>query len=272
MGSRDRRFASLFRNLPHRGPRPFWEALEPRVLLSAAVELRMNSTVTGQMRNPEAGDMYSFHAAAGQRYQFQTTLGNLEDSDLTLLDRDGETELAYNDDTLIDVSSKLAWKAPADGTYFINVGSLDGDSGRYQISASELPAVAGPISIHEGDTVEGIIAVSDVPHVYTFDAVAGQRYFFHTVYGGDYGINVQLLDQNGTSQPIPIDDGFAPELINWQAPANGHYSISFSADDGDQGDYRFSYSLLPGPDSTDKLSVGTLVNASLNALGDGRIY
>lgn len=68
-------------------------------------------------------DWLKFVAKAGTPYQMETfNLGSNSDTILWLYDADGITALGYNDDRRqYTSSSQLAWTAPADGTYYIQV-------------------------------------------------------------------------------------------------------------------------------------------------------
>ena len=87
---------------------------------------------------------------AGKRYVFQTALGTLHDSVLTLFAADGQTVLAQNDDLAPgNLASRIAWQAPAAGTYYLAVAAYPGSGiGSYslQVSAINSPPVLSAVA------------------------------------------------------------------------------------------------------------------------------
>jgi subtilisin family serine protease len=88
-----------------------------------------------------------FQAAAGKRYVFQTVLGTLHDSVLSLLAPNGQTLLVQNDDLAPgNLASRIAWQAPAAGTYYLAVMAYpNSGAGSYSLQLS-LVAPAPTIS------------------------------------------------------------------------------------------------------------------------------
>ena len=73
-------------------------------------------------------DWFLFEAEDGQTYTVETDLIGLEsDTVAVIYDTDGETKLAENDDAdwPNDVSSRIIWTAPGDGSYHVLVRSYD---------------------------------------------------------------------------------------------------------------------------------------------------
>lgn len=107
------------------------------------------STVQGTVKNANDADFYKFQVVAGTRYVFQTTLGTLYDSVLTLLGHDGQTVVAQNDDVGAgNYASRIAWQAPDSGTYYLAVATYPASGiGTYalQLSAQDGPLAMSPI-------------------------------------------------------------------------------------------------------------------------------
>jgi len=78
---------------------------------------------------------FSFSAEAGKTYTFQTILGTLEDSTLTIYDSDGQVVYDNDDVSEDDLSSMIEWTAETRRTYFIVVGGFGG--GSFELSAFE---------------------------------------------------------------------------------------------------------------------------------------
>jgi hypothetical protein len=78
---------------------------------------------------------FQFRAAAGTTFVFQTILGSLEDSTLTLYDSDGNLVGENDDVSDDDLSSQIEWTAEKSGNYFVVVGGFGG--GSFDLAASE---------------------------------------------------------------------------------------------------------------------------------------
>lgn len=277
-----------------RSPKPVWEALEPRVLLSAAVsavELQIDTPATGQMTDPAVGDTYGFPAHRGQQYTIETSLDTLEDSDLTLLNTDGQTQLDYSDDVSDgDYSSQIIWTAPDNGVYYINVGSVDGGIGEYQVTVGlsqndstppEPLREELPVPLMMNQTTDGDLHDATRSDLYSFQALAGHKYTFQTILGSVTDTDLTLLDTDGTTELEYNDDasdGDYSSLIQWQAPADGTYFIRLNSVDDSAGDYQLSAieetssSNTPASPSTDELPANGSVTGYLQDPDAGDLY
>lgn len=78
-------------------------------------------------------DMFAFNADKGKEYIISVELGTLWDSWLELVSvRDDH---AFNDDYGDSLASRLDWKAPETGEYFLIVGGYG--TGSYTLSVKE---------------------------------------------------------------------------------------------------------------------------------------
>ncbi len=81
----------------------------------------------GNIVSSGAANYFKVQLVAGQQYTFQTALGTLYDSVLTLLGSDGRTVLAQNDDMAAGTrASKITWQATASGTYYLVASGYPG--------------------------------------------------------------------------------------------------------------------------------------------------
>ena len=72
----------------------------------------IGSTVQGDMANANGTSYFKVQVVAGQKYTFQTVLGTLYDSVLTLLGTNGQTVIAQNDDMAPgNRASCITWQA-----------------------------------------------------------------------------------------------------------------------------------------------------------------
>lgn len=107
---------------------------EPDGLPQQATWVRPNTGPTHHTFNPEGDrDVVRFPAVAGATYTLATVdLFGGADTVLTLLDQDGTTTIAANDDDLDawpTLASKIVWTAPATGTYYAAVHEFTGRNG-----------------------------------------------------------------------------------------------------------------------------------------------
>jgi subtilisin family serine protease len=107
---------------------------------ATAVTASVPGTAQGTIRFNGDVNYFKFPAAAGTQYVFQTVLGTLHDSMLSLLAPDGQTVLALNDDIAPgNPASRIAWQAPAAGTYYLAVTAYpNSGGGTYSLQLSTL--------------------------------------------------------------------------------------------------------------------------------------
>jgi subtilisin family serine protease len=95
--------------------------------VSTAIPVSIGSMAVGNIASSGSANYFKVQLVAGQQYSFQTALGTLYDSVLTLVGSDGRTVLAQNDDMSAGVrASKITWQATASGTYYLVVSSYPG--------------------------------------------------------------------------------------------------------------------------------------------------
>jgi hypothetical protein len=94
---------------------------------ATAMVVAIGSTVEGNMANSGGTIYFEVQVVAGEKYTFQTALGSLYDSVLTLLGPNGQTVIAQNDDMAPgNRASRIAWQATATGTYYLAVSGYPG--------------------------------------------------------------------------------------------------------------------------------------------------
>jgi subtilisin family serine protease len=129
----------------------------------------VGNTANGSINAPNDQDFFKFQALAGQQYTFQTTLGTLHDSVLSLLASDGQTVLAQNDDISPgNLASRINWRASAAGTYYLDVTTYPGaGTGSFTLQLSSAPSgppVLAPIANQagaQGSTLVVVLSASD---------------------------------------------------------------------------------------------------------------
>jgi len=135
---------------------------------AAATPAALGATLAGSIERAGDVDWFAFDAAAGRSYAFHTHLGTLADSVLSLVDRDGRTVLASNDDSGGTLASAIAWTAPAAGRYYLVVSAYaTSQTGSYTLTLGSqngppvLAAIANQKMSYRQDTLSVPLTVSD---------------------------------------------------------------------------------------------------------------
>lgn len=115
---------------------------------STATQLEFDAPITDLTIDPAGDyDYFAFEGSSGQTVAIDVDAainGSSLDSYLWLMDSDGATVLAENDDDGNTFDSYLTYTLPADGTYYAVVSSYDGDGDRSFVYAISLTADSGP--------------------------------------------------------------------------------------------------------------------------------
>jgi hypothetical protein len=200
----------------------------------AATLLPVNSSVESAIGVAGDLDWYKFDAVSDVQYRIETTLGTLGDSVLRLIDTDGVTQLEFNDNADNLPSSRIAWTAPVDGPYFIEVSGKTFGKGSYELSllaaddhgddAVTATATSDP------STNFGAISASGDADWFSFSAEEGVSYRFEVLLDTLPGAVLQLIGQDGTSQLLTATIASEPAApLEWTAPQSGVYFLSVSA-------------------------------------------
>lgn len=88
---------------------------------------------TGQIETAYDTDVFTFDAIAGAGYRLETSLGTLHDSTLRLIDSDGVSELAFDDDSGFGFASSIRWRAINSGPVFVEVAGYGSAVGDYTL-------------------------------------------------------------------------------------------------------------------------------------------
>jgi serralysin len=111
------------------------------------VPITVGGDASGDLTGASQIDYFTVQVVAGEKYTFQTALGTLDDSILTLLGTNAQTLVAQNDDMAPgNRASSITWQATGSGTYYLAVGSYPGTPvGTFTLSTVQVtPAPAPP--------------------------------------------------------------------------------------------------------------------------------
>src|SRR5258705_2946879 len=194
-------------------PERVWmEKLEGRVLLSGETQLDLShpNDISGSGKST-----FSFEATAGVRYLFI----ELEYNDFTLYNSEHQ-QIAVSQENMV---SRLSWKAPHSGTYYLWLDDDASDS--YELIARKWSDDFGddPESatlLREGQPIHGEIEDVSDEDVFEFHGQAGVRYAFNP---HSSAVGPWVSDDHGRDANIG-SDGTVP------LPYSGTYYIHVSTD------------------------------------------
>jgi murein DD-endopeptidase MepM/ murein hydrolase activator NlpD len=136
----------------------------PNNSISEAQSITVGAVVPGDICSAGDVDYYKFTAAAGQSLTMDIdakSIGSALDSYLYLIDRNGRTVLAENDDEVAQEikDSRVFYKIPADGTYFLKVKAWDnpmvgGNNYFYTLRIYSDPTVPTATIAYPGNSVK----------------------------------------------------------------------------------------------------------------------
>ena len=185
-------------------------------------------------------DFFRFQAQQGQAYQIDVALGSLYDSVVELYDDDGAF-LDSNDDYGDTRASRLAWRAPRSGEFYVAVRSFGSGMGTYTLTVSTIVAdgsdfeSADRISVGEGITFD--LQNHGDEYIIVFRARPGAEYvltldwisYSISADPGNTGAMMALYDDRGRVVARLNDYDFSgrrvPNGIAWQAVTGGDFYI-----------------------------------------------
>jgi hypothetical protein len=265
-------------------------------------ELRVGASVSGSLTaaDPAMSDrgpfkVYRFQAQDGQRY-----IAHLRSEDfdafLTLMRPVGSITEALNsdDDGGQGTDSRLRFRVPAPGTYYLVAQSLGEDgTGAFTLSLELAPApvVAVPQPIALGQTVQGTLTEEDAmvdeddwdPHykLYTIQARAGQQLMI-TMESDEFDTYIGFGPMTGGELQVTDYDDDGGDGTNSRlrvtVPGDGTYGVQARAfGPGHLGRYTLTVrEQVPAPVTTRPIRAGTTVNAALTTadaeLDEGNFY
>ena len=227
-------------------------------------------------------DYFSFRAEEGELYQIDAALGTLEGSALRLLDSDGLI-VAYSNDYRDSRASRIIWRAPTAGDYYVFVSEVLGSgTGTYTLTID----LSDPITDDHGDDVDNATAVTvgaavqgsvdyagDMDY-FSFRAEEGKTYQIHAALGTLENSDLTLLDSHG----LIVADSFASFLdphIIWEAPRAADFFVVVDDAFGAVGSYTLTIGISDVTDdhgddlnNATAVTVGAMVQGSLDYAGD----
>ena len=212
--------------------------------LGEATPVTAGDAVPGVVDYPDDEDVFVFDAEEGNLYQIDVTLGTLEDSLLALYDTD-HTLLALNDSYSGSLASRIFWKAPSSGRYYIAVASWGGYTGSYTLAvvASDIvddyaDTIGEATSVKVGGAVLGAVDYPGDIDVFVFDAEEGNLYQIDVALRTLGDSVAAVYDAYETE--LAVNDDYSGSLasrVSWEAPSSGRYYITVASWGDDTGSY-----------------------------------
>ncbi|MEM1366955.1 MAG: Calx-beta domain-containing protein [Cyanobacteria bacterium P01_H01_bin.15] len=182
-----------------------------------------------------ATDLYTFTATAGEKF----LLRNLSDSSL------GNIRLYRPSGNLvatIALSALFTVTLPEDGPYLLAIEGTDRTPGatvNYSLEV-QTPETLINTDFEFGETIADTLATVADRHVYTFDAIAGQQFYFDGQFAAEERITAELVLPSGAINNLgraffSVDSNSRIVTLT----ESGLYRLVISGNDQSSGDYQF---------------------------------
>ena len=202
-------------------------------LSDGATVVDVGESVEGVLEYPEDVDYFVFGAVEGELYEIDVILGTLFDSGIRVYDAD-EFQLAWNEDQQDSLASRLVWKAPATGDFYVEVSGDGQGSYTLAVGVSDIvddysDGVDGAARVGLGEAVEGVLNYAEDVDVFVFGAVEGELYEIEVGLGTLSDSIVEVYDAEGLELAWNDDqqDSLASHLF-WSAPVSGDFYVEVS--------------------------------------------
>lgn len=129
-----------------------------------STDLIIGTSLVGTLNYQGDEDWFRFEAVEDATYVFDVGLETLQDSVLRVVDGDGRTVLAENDDIEYpDRSSNIEWHSPDVGTKYVVVSGFDGHTGSYALHSEVESSIRLP-----GDLdMNGVVDAADIDRFFS---------------------------------------------------------------------------------------------------------
>ena len=254
-----------------------------------ASEIEPDTEIMARLNSISDIDYFRIDVSDGLLYEIHVQESNIEFLTLSVFGSDGISYI----ETISRGTGRfglhsLYWKASENGSNFIEVSSLDGDSGDYSFSVIE---TVPPKDDHGDDASTATsVEIGEITEG-TMDNFADSDFFrFEAEEGHVYNILLNHITITFQSAYIYASDGrtviheYSPwggpdpegTLIPWIAPESSTYFLEFSSPDGDVGDYTLSILAANAvddkhgdtPNSTTRLQLDETISGNLDAAID----
>jgi serralysin len=206
-----------------------------------------NTVRSGFINSTADQDFFRINLVAGQSYIFDVDGISLSDPTLTLRNSAG-TQLVFNDDGGPGLDSRIQFRAPTSGTFFLDVGGFNTSTGSYNLKA-RIDDVADDIettnTIGLDFQVAAVINSAADQDFFRVNLQAGRTYSFDVDGIGLSDTTLALRNSLGTQ--LVFDDDGGPGLdshIQFRAPTSGTFFLDVGGFGSNTGSYLLDIDLI----------------------------
>ena len=228
--------------------------------------LTLGSVVSANLAVPGEQDRYTFNLADDTQLYFDSLINNVN-FQWSLTGPSGITvnNLAFNSsDGHFGVSNPVM-SVPA-GAYTLTVDATGSTTGPYAFRLSNL---ATATALTPGTAVSDSLSPANSTNLYQFSAAAGQSFYFARLSGTATSAQWRLIDPDGNVLFSTLLNTDAGRLT---LTAAGTYTLLVEGFISETGTVNYSFNVAPITDTTQVLTLGSLVNATLAAPGEQDHY
>ena len=208
-----------------------------------ATSVELGAATQGELEHDGDVDYFAFEATQGEYYELDVTLETLPDSRLTIYDTDNSWQ-ASNNDYGDSTAAPLIWRAPATGTYYVQVAGFATLSGTYTLTIT-IPDIEDdhPNSKENATPVEldittpGELEYDNDFDFFAFEATRGQAYELDVTLGTLPFSILDLYGADGNWLTSYDDYGDSTSRLVWHAPDTGTYHAEISSWGSVRGTY-----------------------------------
>lgn len=225
--------------------------------------LTLGNLVSSTLSLPGEQDNYTFHLSNDSQVYFDSLTNDVN----ILWTLTGPPVTVVNNRPFNASDSRTGPPDPVlllpAGDYNLKVFSPGPTTGAYSFRLSDLATSSQTISL--GTTVNGTLNPSTTSQFYQFNATAGQTlYFAHLSDGGSGGM-FRVIDPFGS---VVFSNFLAQNPGRQTLPLTGTYRILIEGNVSDGGSINYSYSVSPVVDTTQPLTLNSIVNGTLAGPGE----
>ncbi len=194
---------------------------------TTATTIALDEIADGRISTGTDQDWFKFTPTVGHRYIFETTLGSLNDTYLTLYEDNGGTltQRTVDDDSGVGRASRIVYTATSNNDFYLKVTGYNQQRGTYSLGITEQLAddhgndSGTATAITMGTPTAGRIEAPGDKDWFQFNAVTGQNYVLEARGGTLADTTITLYRADGSSVLAYNDDGGAGRSgrIEWTA-------------------------------------------------------
>ena len=248
---------------------------------SQATRLSVGGSASGRLESSRDVDVFRVDVRQGSVYEFNTTLGSLRDTTLTLRDAAGN-RIAFDDDGGNGLASRIRFTATQDGPVYLTVDGYGDQTGDYRISASMIDdrgsETGSARSNAIGARVSGNLERAGDVDTFRFDVRQGAAYRFETQLGSLRDSVITLVDSAGNRLASNDDGGNGlASRLDWTARHDGPVFVQVRGySDSQTGTYTLQSSMRDDYSNqrtgAQSVSVGSRINGNIETGGDNDVF